>query len=351
MKKLRSVLSLVALSAAIVFTSCDKDDDKPEGEFASGVFVVNEGNFTEADGTISFFDPSSKTVKEDLFGSINDGRALGSVVQSVKVDGDLAYIVVNNSNKVEVVNANTFVSEYTLEDVKLPRYFTTFNGKGYLTEWVSFSDPGRVAVINLNNHSIETTITTDFGAENIIAANGKLFVSNNFTNTVSIIDPVSNEVIDAVEVGNGPGEFAIDKENKLWVICGGGYDMDYNPLNDGALYRINTTTNEVDKTILLNTNVSSKMVMNKSRDVFYYYKGKNIYDIFIADETASGEALIAGTDVVGFYGIGFDAKNEIIYAADAKGFSGNGIVYRYQTDGTLIDTFDAGRGPNGFVFK
>src|SRR5687768_18408442 len=107
MKKFRPIFLLVCLAAMVFFSSCDNDDEKPKGEFSSGVLVLNEGNFTEADGTVSHFDRTSAQVKQDVFGSVNNGKALGSVVQSLTVDGDLTYVVVNNSNKVEVVNSHT----------------------------------------------------------------------------------------------------------------------------------------------------------------------------------------------------------------------------------------------------
>lgn len=142
MKNVRLYVPILLTFFSVIFSSCVDDDNKPAGEFEKGIFVVNEGNYTSADGTVSHISPDG-TVTQDLFGAVNNGLALGSVVQSMTVDGDLAYVVVNNDNKMEVVNSNTFVAEYTLTDVSLPRYFITFNGKGYLTEWVSFSDPGR----------------------------------------------------------------------------------------------------------------------------------------------------------------------------------------------------------------
>lgn len=351
MKKFRFLFSLLLLSV-IFFSSCDSNDETPKGEFSTGVIVVNEGNYTDGDGTVSYYNPANGETVQDLFAAKNDGRALGSVVQSATLDGDLLYIVVNNSNKVEVVNANTLVSSYTLNDVKLPRFFITFNGKGYLTEWVSFSDAGRVSVVNLQNHTVETTITTDFGAEAIVAADGKLFVSNNFTNTVSVINPSNNQVTKQIEVEGSPAGFVTDKDDKIWVVCTGGSDANYNPLNDGTLHRINPSTNEVDKTIELHLNVEGRITINKSRDVIYYFKGKKIYQVSTTATTASQDAFITETNAVSFYGIGFDTKNEVIYAADAKGFAvGNGTVFRYKKEGTFIDSFDSGRGPNGFIFR
>src|SRR5688572_6108892 len=89
-----TLLTLITFS----FSACDNEDEKPKGKFQTGVFVVNEGNFLEADGSVSHFNLSTKETTQDLFGSVNTGRALGDVVQSMTIDGDNAYIVVNNSN-------------------------------------------------------------------------------------------------------------------------------------------------------------------------------------------------------------------------------------------------------------
>ncbi len=351
MKKLKFYVLILLTVLSVSFSSCDEDDNKPKGKFEDGVFVVNEGNFQDANGTISHIS-SDGTVTQDLFGSENNGLALGDVVQSMSFDGDFAYIVVNNSNKMEVVNANTFVAEYTLKNVQLPRYFTTFNGKGYLTEWVSFSEPGRVAIIDLQNHVITESITTDFGAENIIAHQDKIYVSNNFSNTVSVIDPVNNEVIKTIEVGNSPGMFLVDKENMLWVICAGAYQGE-----DGELVQLDPAksddeaANSILKTVELHANVSSKAAINKAKDKIFYYKGNSIYVLSTSDTEAPASALLTETQASSFYGIGIDPENDVLYMADSKSFAGNGTVYRYSLSGTVIDNFTAGVGPNSFEFK
>ena len=119
MKKLKFYALILVTVISVSFSSCDDDDNQPKGKFEEGVFVVNEGNFQDANGTISHISPDG-TVTQDLFGTVNNGLALGDVVQSMSIDGEFAYIVVNNSNKMEVVNANTFAAEYTLKNVLLP---------------------------------------------------------------------------------------------------------------------------------------------------------------------------------------------------------------------------------------
>lgn len=337
-------------SLSVLIQSCSKDNPKPQGEFSSGVLVVNEGSFGHGDGTVSYFNPATSEVKQDIFGLKNGSLALGDVVQSVTVHDDMAYVVVNNSNKMEVVNAHTFVSQYTLTGLKLPRYMTVLSGKGYVTEWVSFTDAGRVSVIDLENKKVEKTITTDFGAESIIAANGKLFVSNNFTNTVSMINPATGEV-SPITVNDSPAGFVLDKNNSLWVICSGGYDQNFAPLNNGALVKLNASTGQVEKTIDLKMNTAGHLVANKAKDQLYFHSGKSIYKVSTSSAVAPSAAFINASTFVGVYGIGVDPQTDNIYVSDSKGFQANGTVTQYKNDGSVIDTFAAGKGPNGFVFK
>lgn len=346
MKKLRvNFLAALFVSTAL-FVSCDDNESKPKGDFEKGVFVINEGNFGSGNGTVTFYNLNDKSTTADIFGLVNDDRALGDVVQSMTVAGEEAYIVVNNDNKVEIANANTFEAIHTLTDVKLPRYFATANGKGYLTEWVSFTESGRVSVVDLKTHAVTKTIATDDGSENLIAVGTKIFVSNNFTNTISVISTTTDAVVKTIEVASSPGEFVLDAQNKLWVVCGGDYRE-----NNGALVQIDPSTETVIKTIELTRNVPAKLATDKTKSFLYFYAGKSVYKVSIAATTEPTEALLTEANATGIYGMDVDSSNGVIYVGDAKGFASNGIVYRYNLDGSLIDSFEVGKGPNGFVFK
>lgn len=346
----------LALTLSLVFLISCSDDEKQSLNIQNGVFVVNEGNFTKGNGTISFWDKGNSTTL-NLFGVANNKKALGDVVQSMSIHDGKAYIIVNNDNKLEIVNENTFQSVHTLKDLKMPRYFTTLDNVGYLTEWVSFDQRGRVSIIDLESHEITGTITTDYGAENIMAYNDLLYVSNSSSNTVSVIDPAQEEVIKTIEVGDSPGELLIDNDNKLWVVCGGGYDETWSPLNNGALVQIDPTksndseASSVLKTIELGMNISAKAVIDVSNNNIYYYKTKSVYKINTTATEAPAEPLFTATDAVSLYGIGLDKEESVLYLADDKGFTGNGAALTYELDGTFITSFETGIGPNGFIFK
>ena len=127
-------LFLVALSvSAIGVVSCSSDDDEtqaPRGNYDGGIFVVNEGNNGTPNGTISYLSDDLK-VENDVFKLVNN-KASGDTPQSIGFNGDLAYIVTNASNKIELVNRFTFKSIATITTgLSNPRFIAFANGKGY----------------------------------------------------------------------------------------------------------------------------------------------------------------------------------------------------------------------------
>ena len=111
MTKFKSI-ALIAL-AGVFLQSCSNDDDGPNndpenGNYSKGVFILNEGGFNSANAEITYFDPtkdvSTTNPIQEIFKTANAGAQLGSVGQSMYFKGNKAYIVLNVSNKVEVVD-------------------------------------------------------------------------------------------------------------------------------------------------------------------------------------------------------------------------------------------------------
>src|SRR5690606_28464601 len=99
-----------------------------------GYFVLNEGTFGNADASVTFIGDNG-VVHPDIFQTVT-GNPLGDLAQSMAFEGDNAYIVVNGSNKIEVVNRFTFESEATLSSsLENPRYIAFANGKGFVSNW------------------------------------------------------------------------------------------------------------------------------------------------------------------------------------------------------------------------
>ena len=281
----RSLILTVALTATTLgFTSCSNDNDGPSGAYAEdGVFVVNEGNYGTPNGSVSYYSKSSKQVQNGIFSKENEMRPLGDVVQSMSIHNDRAYIVANNSNKIEIVNAYTFKSEGVVEGLKLPRYFAALNNsKGYATEWVNYGQ-GRVAVIDLTTKSVVKTIAVGVMPEQLLVANGKLYVANSGDNFVSVINTATDAVEKTITVADAPKELVLDKNNNLWILSGGkvaykpDWTVDYSKTTPGTLTSINASTHAVQASFTFPGNQSQpgNLSIGPNKDKLYFtYAGK-----------------------------------------------------------------------------
>ncbi len=131
-----------------------------------------------------------------------NGTFPGDVLPNpITIDGDNGYLVLNGSNKIEIIDDNTFKSKSTFTDKLLdkPRYLQVINGKAYISVWgpydANFSLTGSyVLVIDTKTLQVVTSIATDPGVENLLYNSKYLFASNNNfggSNTVSVIDPAT----------------------------------------------------------------------------------------------------------------------------------------------------------------
>ncbi|MBE63096.1 MAG: hypothetical protein CMB89_12105, partial [Flammeovirgaceae bacterium] len=231
--------SLYFLAVIGVLTACDNNDPEPEvvGQFEGGVFVSNEGNYGEGDGSLSFINHEGVVIN-NLFVNVNS-KDLGDVVQSLHISNDLLFTVVNNSNKIEVVSlSDNLKSLYTIDNLALPRYMDSNEGTGYVSEWISFEDPGQITVFDLITGEISNSIEVGYGAEGVKVVGDYLFVANNFGTTVDLIDLTTETVSASIEVGSSPKLFVEDAQGDIWVSCQGGLDLDWNPANDGKLVEL-----------------------------------------------------------------------------------------------------------------
>jgi len=200
--------------------------------------------------------------------------------------------------------------------------------------------------LDLNTYEILDTINVGFGAEALVIRDNKLYVSNNFEKTLSIMDLTTREIIQTITVGTSPAAMIIDQNRDLWILCSGGYNADFTLANNGSLVRLDSN-DEVIQEIALGMNVTGKMAANVDLSTLYFYNGTTVYSYGIGDESC--DTFIENTSAIAFYGIGV-APDGDVYIGDSKGFQSLGSVYVYDQMGGAKEEFQVGRGPNGFVF-
>lgn len=180
-------LLLFAMSF-VLFFSCDKDDDPdmdPDpvvlGKYEVGTFILNEGGFGNNNASISFIDEDGMMI-EKIF-ETETGGIIGDVAQSITFNDDKAYIVVNNSQKIEVVNADDFTSVGRIEGFGSPRYIVPHGDKAF----VSNIFENQIDIVDLTSNTITSSLnfecfaveSWDCGFDKMIKAGETIFVVNN----------------------------------------------------------------------------------------------------------------------------------------------------------------------------
>ncbi len=343
----KNKILFVSIALCLLF-SCRKD--KPENVSQpgiligpNGVFITNEGNFQFGNAQVSYYDPSQTTATQDLFQPANN-RPLGDICQSMCLLNGKIYLVINNSNKIEVVNENTFVSSSVITGFTSPRYFLPVsNSKAYVTDLNSNS----ISIVDLSNNIITGNIPCNGWTEELALVYGKAYVTNKVSNKIYVINTSTDILTDSITIGYGSNSIVEDTNGKLWVLCGGNQSMAIS----ASLHRINPATNIVEQTYTFSNSVDAprKLHINGTNDTLYYLNG-GIYRMSVHSGLLPTSPFIQpGSN--NFYGLGIDPNSSIVYVADAVDYLQRGVIYRYQPDGTLINTFRAGIIPGDFYFK
>lgn len=315
---------------AVVFSCTQIPDFPPSGSsLGEGVFIVNEGTFRAGNGSLSYFSYDSMKIYNDLFYNINE-RPLGDVPNSMIIYSGKAYIVVNNSGKIEVVNQLSLKSEATINGLISPRYMAVISdAKAYVSSLYSDS----VAIINLYDNSITGYINLRRSSESIVIEGSRAYISNWMGGKeIMVVNTITNQVVDSIEVGVEPESMVLDRNNNIWVLCNGGWTRQ----NYAELISINTRTNHVEKKFLfptLEASPSSLQIDGTGTVLYYLDKGVRQMDISSIELPAHPLIPEAGSY---FYKIGINQVNNDIFITDAVDFMQQGFVIIYRKDGTFV---------------
>ncbi len=344
--------SIYLCLTALIVVSCSKDDDDiilPLGDYENGFFITNEGPFQNGSGTVSFVSDDYEVVENQIFNQVNLSD-LGSIVQSIGFNDNDAFIVVNNSHKIEVVNRYTFESVATITDgLDNPRYFMSSGSNGYVTNWGdpfdNFDD--FIAIIDLDTYTVTSTISVAFGPEKLIMVNNDLYVAHqggySQNNILSVIDVTTNMVESTIEVGDVPNSMVVSN-NDLWVLCGGNPSFTGNETN-GSLVKVETIDNTVSQVFdFLTTKHPSSLTKNGS-NLIYNLDG----EVFSKEENSISlptTSILSGS----FYSM--TVNDGKLYATDAGDFASNGTLKIFDlSSNTEIQSIETGIIPGGVYFN
>jgi hypothetical protein len=352
----------ITLNAAIfilsIFTiGCTDDVEKITTNTYKGIFVLNEGSFNNSNSSLTFLSSDYSQHILDLLSKANPNQSLGDVAQSMLVHGDKIYIVVNNSNKIVVINkfSSQYVGSITTGIVN-PRYIVINNNNIYISCWgiPANATDDYIAVINEINYNLSSKIMVTEGPEKLMIHNNNLFVNHKggFSNgnSVSVINTTNNTVSNTFTTGDIPNDLAI-YNNQLYVFCSGKtvYNANWNIIEEtgGKLKSYNLTDfTETQSVDFGNTQHPNNFVVDQ--DKLYYTLGGQVYQKIITSSTIPTAALF-NPQVTYLYGL--NVLDNKIYVCDAKNFNSAGSLKIFNLTGTLLTEKATGIGPNSVLIN
>lgn len=354
-------LAAVALLISAGFTACSDDDDNdfivdPVTPVSTSAYVVLQGNMASGVlGEIDQLNFKDSTVTSNVFKTTN-GMALGDTPQAAVRYGSKVYIPVFNSNLVWVADATTLKIQ---GQVKTSSPQAVCGADGYV--FVANND-GFVSRIDTLNFTAEPQkLAVGPNPYRLAAANGKVYVTisdgynygNNYQDGKKVVAIDTRNFTKANEyaVDINPGQIVANSKGELFVLIQGNYadvtpkvqkigvDGKVTDFCDGAMIAM-----DKDNLIVLDYTAdyaNNNVVFKSSR---YNTLTGEREDEFIDTEN---EPLMPNAIDVN------PSNGHIFICSDngPMGFSGNGYVYEYESNGKFVYRYNVGIHPFGVVFK
>lgn len=344
--KISKLLPLIFALTLLFNVSCNSDSSVTQEMFyGNGYLISNEGNFGTPNADVTFVTSDLTSKQDNIFSNSNGGASLGDVLQTIVFNGGAAYLVLNNSNKIQIVDRYTFkkYGEIT-EQINQPRYMAFANNYIYVTNDV-FNGDKYVSVYNAANSAFVKKIPLADTAERIVQAGGNIFVQNasyGMGNKITYINTSNNEIESVITLPNGNINKTIANNNNVYSIAAG--------TTDSYIYKISSTGDIVKTTTL--TGIANATNLEIYGDTFYFTSGNKIYAMNMNTNTVPTNPIITVTDNGPYSTLyGFNVINGRIFTSDSKGFTQDSEIKVYNLSGSLLQTFTAGKGANGFYIN
>ena len=373
MKKIQLSITMILGVIISILSSCREDEhivvsdvqiirDKidPNSKIA-GMYLVNEGNMGSNKCTLDYLDYTEGIYMRNIYPERNPTvvKELGDVGNDVQIYGNKLYIIVNCSNKVEVLDARTGVR---IKQIEIPncRYICFRREHAYVSSYVAgvLIDPnaplGAVFKIDTASLQVVDKVTVGYQPEEMVVLGDYLYVANSggyrvpyYDNTVSVVEFEGFRQEQQIVVGLNLHRIKADKYGKLWVSSRGNYNDIYSPYGSvpSNLFVLDKRVgyNEMILTDTINVPCSNMAIHG---DSLYLYS--HDYDNITQQSTltygiiniktkkvVSKNFITDGTEkeIKMPYGISIHPETGDIYVTDAKNYVSTGTLSCYNKEG------------------
>ncbi|PWW17337.1 YncE family protein [Chryseobacterium sp. AG844] len=342
--KLLTVLFAVVL--LFNMSSCTSDSAEFEISpitYQNGYFISNEGNFNSQGAKVTFLTRDLSLKQDDVYGYNNNKEILGDVLQTIGLNGNKAYLVINNSNKIVVVDRYTFKKLGVITNqIDNPRGIAFANDFIYVANLNFSTNATSVTKYKASDYSFVSKITMTGGADKAVEAGGNIFVQNatsGYGNMITYIN-TSNDSKTELTVPNGKINSTISYKSNVYTIS--------STATDSYIYKISGTGTMTPVVTL--TGIPSATNLQIDNDKIYFSSANKVYTTSLATPTVPASPLLTAADGGPYFTLyGFNVIDGRIFASDVKQFTQESemTVYSATTGTKLTSLKTGGLGANG----
>lgn len=308
-----------------------------------GFYLLNQGAWKTNKSSLDYYDFAQGKYLRDVYTQANPEmvKGLGDTGNDIQEYGGKLYIVLNGSNKIEVLDAR---STKHVGEVALPnaRFICFWNGKGYATSYVApdAGDNGEVVEIDTASYKILRRVNVGRRPEGLAAVDGKLYIAKSgadgvYEKTLTVVDITTLQVVGNIEVALNLQTIRQDSHGQLWVTSLGNY-TDAAP----SLYCLSKTGTEY--TIAKNTGIACHGFDIRNDSLFYYSsiynpsgQAENSYGIIdVKKREKLASSFLVGSSVQTPYCLRAEPGSGNLYITDALDYKSSGTLYCYSVSGT-----------------
>lgn len=338
-----------------------------------GFYLLNEGNMGSNKATLDYLDFETGDYTRNIYAEVNPTvpKELGDVGNDIAIYGSKLYAVINCSNKVEVMNAET-TERITHIDIPNCR-FIKFHGRyAYITSYAgpviinpNYEQVGFVAKVDTATLKEVDRCLVGFQPDELEIVEDKIYVANSggymgasqttgYERTVSVIDIATFKEENRIDVAYNLERIKADNRGNLWVSSRG----DYKSL-PARLYFIDKKKQQVTDTIpIAATNywIDDDLLYVYGTEWSHVTQSWTISYSLIdtrTHEIITRNIITDGTDkeIAKPYGIMVDPETKDIYITDATDYVRSGFLYCFDKNGKKKWVVKAGNIPGHFALN
>ena len=341
-----------------------------------GFYLLNEGNMGTNKATLDYYNFSTGIYTRNIYAERNPHvpKEMGDVGNDVAIYGGKLWAVINVSNKIEVMDAET---TKRIGQIEIPncRFIKFHQGYAYVTSYAgpviidpNYEQLGFVAKINTVTLEVVDQCLVGFQPDELEIVDGKIYVANSggymgagdtkgYERTVSVIDIASFTEEKRIDVAYNLESIKADSRGDLWVSSRG----DYKGL-PSSLFFIDRELGEVTDTIpiaasnywidddLLYVYGTEFSYITNDWDISYSIVDTRTREV-VMDGGTPRKIITDGTDeeIEKPYGIMVHPETKDIFITDAGNYVTPGVLYCFDKDGKKKWSVVTGNIPGHFA--